>query len=73
MRFLLCVGTGAFLSDEHRMSFEQFELHFTDPKDIIKRWGEIDPSAVSNTRAIADRCNVEIELGKILIPGIPDA
>ena len=68
---LLCVGTGAFLSDEHRMSFEQFELHFTDPKDIIKRWGEIDPSAVSNTRAIADRCNVEIELGKILIPRFP--
>jgi DNA polymerase-3 subunit alpha len=68
---LLCVGTGAFLSDEHRMSLEKFDLHVTDPRDIIKRWGETDPSAVTNTRAIADRCNVEIELGKILIPKFP--
>ncbi len=35
---LLCVGTGSFLSDENRMSLKEFELHVTDPADIIKRW-----------------------------------
>ena len=68
---LLCVGTGSYLSDEKRMSLKDFELHVTDPRDIISRWGTTDPEAVKNTRLIADRCHVEIELGKILIPKFP--
>ena len=68
---LLCVGTGAYLSDEKRMSLKDFELHLTDPKDIIKRWGKEYPDVVRNTKKIADRCNVELELGKILIPKYP--
>ena len=68
---LLCVGTGAFLSDEKRMSLKDFELHVTDPKEIIERWGTTHPEAVANTKVIADRCNVELELGKILIPTFP--
>lgn len=68
---LLCVGTGAFMSDEKRMSLKDFELHVTDPADIINRWQETNPEAVANTRRIAERCNLEIELGKILIPKFP--
>lgn len=68
---LLCVGTGSFLSDEKRMSLKDFELHVTDPNEIIERWGKTHPQAVANTKVIADRCNVEIELGKILIPTFP--
>ena len=68
---LLCVGTGAYLSDEKRMSLKDFELHVTDPNEIIERWGKTHPQAVVNTKVIADRCNVEIELGKILIPTFP--
>lgn len=68
---LLCVGTGAFLSDEKRMSLKDFELHVTDPKAIIERWGTTHPEAIANTKRIADRCNVEMDLGKILIPTFP--
>lgn len=68
---LLCVGTGAFLSDTNRMSLKDFELHVTDPVDIIGRWSDKNPEAVANTRRIADRCSVEIELGGILIPQFP--
>lgn len=68
---LLCVGTGAFLSDEKRMSLKDFELHVTDPVEIISRWGRTNPKAVANTRAIADRCHVELELDRILIPTFP--
>lgn len=68
---LLCVQTGSFLSDEARMTLKEFELHVTDPKDIIKRWGKDHPQLVTNTKAIAERCNVEIELGKYLIPKFP--
>jgi DNA polymerase III subunit alpha len=65
---LLCVQTGSFLSDEKRMSLKDFELHVADPQEIIARWGKDHPEAISNTKAIADRCEITIELGKILIP-----
>lgn len=68
---LLCVQTGSFLSDEKRMSLSDFELHVNDPNEIIARWQDVRPDAVSNSRAIADRCNLEFELGKILIPKFP--
>jgi DNA polymerase III subunit alpha len=68
---LLCVGTGAYLSDEKRMSLKDFELHVTSPTDIIERWKDTNPEAVANTKRIADRCNLDIELGKILIPKYP--
>ena len=68
---LLCVGTGSYLSDEKRMSLKDFELHLTDPRDIIGHWGEEYPEVVLNTKKVADRCDVEIELGRILIPKYP--
>lgn len=68
---LLCVGTGSFLSDEKRMTLKDFPLHVEPPQEIIKRWGEMYPEVITNTKAIADRCNLELELGRILIPKFP--
>lgn len=68
---LLCVQTGAFLSDEQRFSLKDFELHVADPADIINRWGKTNPELITNTKLIADRCNLEIKLGNILIPKFP--
>ncbi len=65
---LLCVGTGSFLADEKRMSLKEFPLHVTPPGEIIKRWGATHPQVITNTKAIANRCSLEIDLGKILIP-----
>lgn len=65
---LLCVQTGSFLSDEKRMSLKEFELHVTKPDELIARWQDDFPEAITTTREIAERCNVELELGKILIP-----
>lgn len=68
---LLCVGTGSYLSDEKRMSLKDYPLHVTPPQELIERWGKTHPELIANTRRIADRCNVNIELGKILIPKFP--
>lgn len=65
---LLCVGTGSFLSDEKRMSLKEFPLHVESPEEIIARWGDKYPEVITNTNKIAERCNLELELGKILIP-----
>jgi DNA polymerase-3 subunit alpha len=68
---LLCVGTGSFLSDEKRMSLKDFPLHVVPPQELIDRWGADHPEVITNTKIVAERCNVEIELGKILIPKFP--
>jgi DNA polymerase-3 subunit alpha len=68
---LLCVGTGSYLSDEKRMSLKDFPLHVAPPNEIIDRWGKGHPEVITNTKVIADRCNIEIELGRILIPKFP--
>jgi len=68
---LLCVGTASNLSNPNRMSLKEFELHVIPPDEIIARWGKDCPEAVRNTRRIADRCNVDLQLGRILIPKFP--
>ncbi|MDO8336042.1 MAG: DNA polymerase III subunit alpha [Candidatus Saccharibacteria bacterium] len=67
---LLCVGTNAYLSDKNRMSLDGFHLHVRDPNEIIEKWGD-QPELITTSKAIADRCDVEIELGSILIPTFP--
>ncbi len=68
---LLCIQTNSYLSDENRLSLANLELHVTDPKEVIKRWGSDHPEVIENTRAISERCEVNIPLGKILIPKFP--
>jgi DNA polymerase-3 subunit alpha len=68
---LLCVQTGSFLSDDKRMSLKDFDLHVNKAEDVIGRWGKDHPEFITNSKVIADRCDVEIELGKILIPKFP--
>lgn len=68
---LLCVQTGAFLTDKNRFSMQDYELHVMDPLAIIKRWGETNPELILNSKVIAARCDVDIKLGNILIPKFP--
>ena len=65
---LLCVGTGAYLSETKRMSLKDYPLHVVEPLELIERWGKDHPEVILNTKIIADRCNLTLELGKILIP-----
>lgn len=64
---LLCVQTGSQLNDTNRMSLKDMELFVSDPQDVFSRWSN-NLEVLTNTKAIADRCQVDIELGGILIP-----
>jgi len=68
---LLCVQTGSFLDDDDRMSLKNLELHVTNPLEIISRWGKKHPDIITNTSNIAKRCNLKLNMGKILIPKFP--
>lgn len=68
---LLCIGTAANLSDTNRMTLKDYDLHVIPAQEIIDHWQDTCPKAVKNTKAIADRCNVDLQLGRILIPKFP--
>ncbi|MYB40087.1 DNA polymerase III subunit alpha [Candidatus Saccharibacteria bacterium] len=65
---LLSIQTKRFFDDEQRMSLKDYDLSLTDPAEIIKRWQDVCPQAVLNSRKIADRCEVEIEFDRLLLP-----
>ena len=68
---LLCVGTASNLSDKNRMTLRDFDLHVIPSQEIIDHWQDTCPEAILNTKKIADRCNVDLQLGRVLIPKFP--
>lgn len=68
---LLCIGTAGNLSDKNRFSLKDYDLHVIPAEEIISHWQDTCPEAVLNTKRIADRCNVDLQLGRILIPKFP--
>ena len=67
---LLCVQTGALLSDPKRFKFEGTE-HYLKTADEMRHLFREIPSACDNSLWIAERANVEIEFGKPLLPEFP--
>lgn len=66
---LVCVQTGKTISDADRMTYDG-DFSMTDPKDIAEAFKDI-PEALANTQKIADRCNIELALGKEILPVYP--
>jgi DNA polymerase-3 subunit alpha len=67
---LLCVQTGALLSDAKRFKFEGSEHYLKSAAEMRYLFREV-PSACDNTLWIAERANLEIEFGKPLLPNFP--
>jgi DNA polymerase III subunit alpha len=66
---LLCVQTKSTLQAP-KMTFETNEFYLRDSAEMASAFAEW-PEAVPNTIEIAQRCNVQLELGKQLIPKYP--
>jgi DNA polymerase III subunit alpha len=66
---LLCVQTKSTLSDP-KLSFDTNEFYLKDSAEMAAEFGEW-PESIATTLEIAERCEVEIELGKMLIPSFP--
>ncbi len=67
---LLCIQTGARLSEEDRMRFNSEEFFLKSEEEMLAAFSG-HPEAVANTMEVADRCNVEIKLDEMLIPPFP--
>jgi DNA polymerase-3 subunit alpha len=66
---LLCVQTKSTL-EAPKMSFDTNEFYLKDNEEMTASFAEW-PEAVPTTLEIAERCNAEIELGKLLLPRYP--
>ncbi len=68
---LLCVQTKSTL-EAPKMSFDTNEFYLKDSEEMAASFAEW-PEAVPTTLEIAERCNIDIELGKLLLPRYPTA
>jgi DNA polymerase-3 subunit alpha len=64
---LLCIGTGKTLDETNRMRFSCDEFYFKSAEEMAQALPEY-PEALANTLAIAEKCDVSIETGKIILP-----
>jgi DNA polymerase-3 subunit alpha len=64
---LLCVQTGSTIDEPNRFSLKDTSLYMKTPDEIFERWSD-RPDIIKNTKQLADRCSVELDLGGILIP-----
>jgi DNA polymerase-3 subunit alpha len=67
---LLCVQTGATLSDPKRFKFEGQEHYLKSAAEMRYLFRDF-PEACDNTLWIAERADVTIEFGKPLLPNFP--
>ncbi len=67
---LLCVQTGALLSDTNRFKFEGTEHYLKTAGEMRHLFRDV-PEACDNTLLIAERADVQIELGKPSLPEFP--
>src|SRR5262245_55530894 len=66
---LLCVQTKSTI-DQPKLSFDTNEFYLKSPEEMAESFSET-PEAVANTLEVAERCQVEMELGKLLLPRYP--
>ena len=66
---LLCVQTKSTL-EQPKLRFDTNEFYLKSADEMAESFSDM-PEAVPTTLEIAERCDVEIELGKLLLPRFP--
>ena len=64
---LICIGTQTQLADTKRMHYEPEQFYLRTAEEMKARFAET-PEAVKNTLEVAEKCNLEIEFGKLHYP-----
>jgi len=67
---LLCIQTGKNVDDPNRMRYETDQVFFKSAEEMKALFGDV-PEAIHNTVAIAERCNLQLNFGKPLLPAFP--
>ncbi|MCX8033238.1 MAG: DNA polymerase III subunit alpha [Thermoleophilia bacterium] len=67
---LLCIQTGARLSEPDRLRFNSQEFYLKSEEEMFEAFA-LCPEAVAATAEIAERCNLQIPLEGMLLPEFP--
>ena len=67
---LLCIQSGDSLKNPNHWKFDTDQFFFKSPSEMALDFPGHE-EAMRRTLEIAERCNVELELGKILLPKFP--
>src|SRR4051794_16999639 len=66
---LLCVQTKSTI-EQPKLRFDTNEFYLKSPEEMAGAFGDL-PEAVASTVEIAERCSLEMELGRLLLPRFP--
>ncbi len=64
---LICIGTQTVRDDPRRMRYVQEQFYLRSAEEMKALFAEV-PDAVKNTLEVAEKCNLEIEFGKLHYP-----
>jgi DNA polymerase III subunit alpha len=67
---LLCIQSGDSLKNPDHWKFDTDQFYFKTPAEMAADFA-VYPEAVARTLEIAERCNVTLALGEILLPKFP--
>jgi DNA polymerase-3 subunit alpha len=67
---LLCIQSGDSLKNPSRWKFDTDQFYFKSPQEMALDFPGYE-HALRRTLEVAERCNVELELGRILLPKYP--
>jgi DNA polymerase-3 subunit alpha len=67
---LTCIASGKLVSDVNRLKYTDSDLSITST-EMMTEWFKDVPEALENTLKIAERCAVEIPMGKNILPTYP--
>ncbi|HOY65433.1 MAG TPA: DNA polymerase III subunit alpha [Candidatus Ozemobacteraceae bacterium] len=67
---LLCLQTQTKMTDPSRFRFGTHEFYLKSPQAMSELFREF-PDAITNTLRVAERCNVQLALGKSILPHFP--
>lgn len=67
---LLCVQTNATVTDAKRMKMDSEQFFLKSAQQMVSLFGHY-PAALSNTLAIAERCNLSLEFHRVQLPDVP--
>jgi DNA polymerase-3 subunit alpha len=64
---LICLQTQSLVSDEKRMRYASQQFYLRTPEEMHELFAET-PEALKNTLAVAEKCNLLMEFGKLRFP-----
>ncbi len=67
----VCIHDGKVLEDKNRPRRYTSQQYLRTPEEMAELFADI-PEAIENTWLIAERCNIELSLGKNYLPDFPD-